>query len=148
MTNPETTHMRQAIGYIIARDIFLLLLITGHVLFYYQWIIGPSVLWVLAVGAVAWAIIYVKSVKMYLKIRRDRYLRDAYYDEYFKNIMLKSGYRGYVAVFILCFALIVVSAVSDLVSIHINLPYQIVCEFIIMVGLFTDDVSKIIELSR
>ena len=144
----ETKHMRLAIRYLIVRDTLLFGLIGSHLLFYYNLItnLSTSVFWALMGGAIVWAIYHVKSTNTYYRMRND--LQDIYHDEYMKNIMLKANYHGYVSVFILCLALIAISVLSNVLTITIDIPYYIACEIIILIAIITNDVSKIIGLSR
>lgn len=146
----ETNHMRKALGYIIVRDLFLLMLIGGHIFYYYKGIafLNYPMTFILVAGASIWLFYYIQSVMVYQKLKKDPYYREAYHDEYFKNIILKASHHGYTSIFFIAIGLIIISIVSYMTAATVDLPYYIACEVMIFLAIFTDDTSKIILLSR
>lgn len=142
--------MKKAVNYLIIRDISLCILVSAHILFYYKLIprMNAAVIGVAGIGALVWLAYYARSVLMYLRMKKDSYLGQAMKDEYYCNVMKRAGYHGYISVFLVCAALILINIVSTMLTVRVDLPYYIVCEGIVFLAILTDDISKIAQFSR
>ncbi len=145
----EKAVIGRTISYLITRDIWLILLLCGHILVYYNLFpsLNPVILSVLGIGALLWILFFTRLLKLVFAAKKDKYLVNAFSDEYFRNIREKAGYHAYISMCTLCLILIFVFILLEGISINIDIPLFIACETVFLLGVITDDISKIF-LSR
>jgi|GEM_PF-5306888 len=137
------------IKYLIARDLCLLMLICGHISIYYNLISNTktAIIPLVAAGVLLWIIFFAKLMYSVSKAKKDKYLVSAFSDEYFKAIKVQAGYNGFISMCTLCLVLILGNIVLNALSINVDIPIHLASEVIILFGVVTDDISKIL-LSR
>ncbi|MCX7745849.1 MAG: hypothetical protein N2645_03015 [Clostridia bacterium] len=147
--NMEKTIIGRTIGYLISRDILLAILVLGHISVYYHFFsqINFVILPVLVVGAFLWILFFTKLIRIVSIAKKDKYLVTAFSDEYFSNIKMRAGYNGYIIMVLCCLIFIFGSVLLNILSIGVDIPVYIAFEIVMLLGVVTDDISKIL-LSR
>lgn len=141
----EKTVLKRTSGYLIARDIFLSILIGGHIMVYYQPMgqINTIILLLLLAGALVWLFFFTNLLRIVSIARKDKSLVSAFGDEYFSSIKIRAGYNGYIVMLICCLFLIIGNVILHGLSIQIDFPVYFSCEIVLLAGVITDDTTKI-----
>lgn len=147
--NMEKKIIGRTTGYLILRDVWLAILVCGHIFVYYNFFpqINAVILAVLAAGAILWILFFTRLMKIVSIARKDKYLASAFSDEYFSNIKTRAGYNGYIAMVICCLVFIFGSILLNALSISVDIPIFIAGEITLLAGVAADDISKLM-LSR
>lgn len=140
--------MARSLHYFLLRDALLLFLIFTHTIITYELIakLQSAILFVVGFLSVVWLGYYMRSVWMYLKAKKDPYLKEAINDEYIKEIVFKSSYHGYASMVVTSSILIAISLLLSHLPTRIVIPYYIACEIILFSGIVTSDISKMIQV--
>ncbi len=142
----EKTVLRRTTGYLIARDVFLVILIGGHISAYNQFMrqMNIVILSILLAGALIWIFFFTNLLKIVSIARKDQSLVTAFGDEYFASMKTKAGYNGYRMMLLCCLIFIIGSIILHALSIEVNFPVYFPCEIILLTGVITDDTTKIL----
>lgn len=142
----EKKVIKRTFGYLISRDIWLILLFCTHLLIYFNSSSGikPVIISALGVATIIWIIFYSRLMIIVIRPRKDRYLKEAFKDEFFINIKLKAGFNAFIGMIVMSLMLITTAILLDTLSIIVSIPLYFACELIILSGVMVDDISKII----
>ncbi len=139
----ENLLIKKANRWLVIRNAFLLGLILLHFSIYFE--IGSDFtlikIGIISVCTALWLFVYIKYVVMALKASKNTYLKNAFRDEYFYMIKIKSGYHGFVAMLIVIIALILLGLMLDLGHVSMVIPSEIV----LYSGILVSDISKIVQ---
>ncbi|MDP4093097.1 MAG: hypothetical protein Q8920_07015 [Bacillota bacterium] len=109
-----------------------------------MWQIKIVILSMVLVGAVLWILFFTNLLRIVSVAKKDKYLVIAFHDEFFLNIKIKAGYNGYTTMIISCLIFMIGSILLNVLSIRVDFPAYISCEIILLLGVITDDISKIL----
>lgn len=143
----ENTIIKHTFRYLIARDILFLLLVFIHTLIFYKLIefIKVPIIVLLGAGLLTSGLCFCNLMLTVYRTRKDSYLKQAFKDEFFISMRIKSGYHGYIAVIVTSIFFIVTSLLMDMLSTGIDIPIYLILELVILIGVVTDDMSKILQ---
>lgn len=141
--------IQKNVSYLILRDVFLFLLVFVHTFsFYFPGFGGGRLSIVLAAGFVIWLVLLFRLIALSVKAGKDDYLKNAFQDEFFSAVAVKSGYYAFLGMLIACVMFFAVSIMQYNSLLALNLPAYLACEIIILCGVILNDASKLILLRK
>jgi len=144
--NKEKIIIVKTIGYLITRDILLLTLVFTHIIAYYNnlWERKSIFLSISLVVILIWILFFINILFNFYKLKKDKVLVQAFKDEYFYNIKIKSGSNGYIIMLLTCMIFIIINLIFNMLSIQVDFPSYFFCDIIFLIGIITNDISKIL----
>lgn len=142
----ENVIIKRTAWYLISRDMFLLFLIVIRMLICYGTLNpGDPILIILLIAtAIPFVFFCIRLITLALKAKQNQYVSDAFKDEYFRQIKLKSGYNAFLCMLIVSVAALVANGIMNLQPACIPFPATGICEIIIFSGVVTSDITKIL----
>ncbi len=136
------------VTYLVSRDVLLFLLVFSHTVISTNIFasVHPVIPAALVICAILWILFFSRLMGLVFKLRKDAYISTAFNDEYFINTKLKSGYNAYTSMVITAVLIAAVSLIFEAASSAITIPVYITCEIIILSGIITDDITKMLSV--
>ncbi len=144
----ENKVVRRAVAYLVSRDVLLFILIFSHTVISTGILtaIHPAIPAALVICAILWVLFFSRLMGLVFKLRKDEYINAAFKDEYFSNVKLKSGCNAYTSMIITGVLIAAASLIFEASSSGIVIPVYIACEIIILSGVISDDITKMLSV--
>lgn len=144
----EKKVVRRAVAYLISRDVLLFILVFSHTVISTNILtaVHPAIPAALGICAVLWILFFSRLIRLAFKLRKDEYINAAFNDEYFSNAKLKAGFNAYTSMVITGVLIAAASLIFEAASSGIMIPVYIACEIIILSGVITDDITKMLSV--
>jgi hypothetical protein len=136
--------------HLVTRDLWLIFLILTHISLYYglsYWIKVMAIIPAVVSGLI-WLVVYINLLGLARKASRDTYLKKAFGDEFLKNILNVSGHHGFIGMAVAAVIFLFLNLILNVIGIYPDIPMMITSELLILAGIITSDLSKIIQIAE
>lgn len=144
----EEKVLRRTVAYLVSRDVLLLILVFSHTVISINLLtaVQPVIPTVLGVCAVLWILFFTRLMELVFKLRKNSYINEAFKDEYFSNVKLKAGFNAYTSMVITGVVIAAAALILEAASSGFMIPVYIACEIIVLSGVITDDITKMLSV--
>lgn len=144
----EKKVFKRTVTYLLSRDVLLFLLIFSHTVLSINMLpdAHPVIPVILGICTLLWIIFFTRLMGLVFRLKKDAHYKNAFNDEYFSQTKLKAGFNAYTCMVITGVIMAAASIIIEASSSGIMLPVYITCEIIILSGVITDDITKILSV--
>ncbi len=133
--------------FLLLRDLLLFLLILAHAGLYYE-VLPDAVNYIyifIAVIGVLILLLYLGLIMYARKAGKNEYLKNAFKDELFETIKIKSYYHGFIGMVSVIVLLVLINMISVALGEAIEIPMIFTCEVLLLSGIIVSDISKMCQ---
>lgn len=144
----EKKVFKRTVTYLLSRDVLLFLLVFSHTVLSINMLpdAHPVIPVILGICTLLWIIFFTRLMGLVFRLKKDAHYKNAFNDEYFSQAKLKAGFNAYTCMVITGVIMAAASIIIEASSSGIMLPVYITCEIIILSGVITDDITKILSV--
>ncbi len=131
--------------FLLLRDVLLFLLILAHAGLYYNLLADAENYIYIFIAAIAVLImlLYLRLIMYARNAGKNDYLKNAFKDELFEMIKMKSYYHGFIGMVSVILMFILINVISGSFGEAIEIPMVFTCEALLLTGIIVSDISKI-----
>lgn len=141
----ENNVIQSTSRFLLLRDLLLFLLILAHAGLHYK-VLPDAVDYIyifIAVIGVLILLLYLRLIMYASKAGKNEYLKNAFKDELFETIKIKSYYHGFIGMVCVIVLLVLIYMISAALGEAIEIPMVFTCEALLLTGIIVSDISKI-----